>query len=130
MWDEALLLLVAFWCQILDAFIVLRWAAVAHMGLLFSFLSETSERNSSKLDRKQDLNVPYQAKQKYRGMFETQKPGDKTSSGEIGLNIITLASPKVGQDYVFGGVNVPVGMPHPYKCSLENLAQGKSQIRL
>ena len=37
-------------------------------------------------------------KQKYRGMFETQKSGDKTSSGEIGLNIRTLASPKVGQD--------------------------------
>ena len=25
--------------------------------------------------------------QKYRGMFETQKSGNKTSSGEIGLNI-------------------------------------------
>ena len=31
-------------------------------------------------------------------MFETQKSGDKTSSGEIGLNIRTLASPKGGQD--------------------------------
>ena len=45
-------------------------------------------------------------KQKYRGMFETQKSGDKTSSGEIGINIRTLASPKVGQDQVFGGVSV------------------------
>ena len=39
-------------------------------------------------------------------MFETQKSGDKTSSGEIGLNIRTLASPKVGQDQVSGGVSV------------------------
>ena len=38
------------------------------------------------------------AKQKYQGMFETQKSGDKTSSGEIGLNIGTHASPKVAQD--------------------------------
>ena len=29
------------------------------------------------------------------------------SSGEIGLNIKTLASPKVGQDRVSGGVSVP-----------------------
>ena len=36
-------------------------------------------------------------KQKYRGMFETQKSGNKTSSGDIGLNIRTLASPKVEQ---------------------------------
>ena len=45
-------------------------------------------------------------KQKYRGMFETQKSGDKTSSGEIGLNIRTLVSPKVGQDQLSGGVSV------------------------
>ena len=31
-------------------------------------------------------------------MFEIQKSGDKTSSGEIGLDIRTHASPKVGQD--------------------------------
>ena len=43
---------------------------------------------------------------KYRGMFETQKTGNKTSSGEIGLNIRRLASPKVGQDQVSGGVSV------------------------
>ena len=30
-------------------------------------------------------------------MFETQKSRNKTSSGDIGLNIRTLASPKVGQ---------------------------------
>ena len=39
-------------------------------------------------------------KQKYRGMFENQKSRSKTSSGDIGLNIRTLASPKVGQDQV------------------------------
>ena len=39
-------------------------------------------------------------------MFETQKSRNKTSSGEIGLNIRTLASPKVGQDQVSGGVSV------------------------
>ena len=40
-------------------------------------------------------------------MFEIQKSGDKTSSGEIGLDIRTYASPKVGQDQVSGGVSVP-----------------------
>ena len=49
----------------------------------------------------QDFGV--KQKQKYR---ETQKPGDRTSSGEIGLNIRTFASPKVGQDQVSGGVSV------------------------
>ena len=39
-------------------------------------------------------------------MFETQKSGNKTSSGDIGLNIRTFASPKVGQDQVSGGVSV------------------------
>ena len=39
-------------------------------------------------------------------MFETQKSGDKTSSGEIGLDIRTLASPKVGQDQMSLGVSV------------------------
>ena len=46
------------------------------------------------------------AKEKYQGMFETRKSGNKTSSGEIGLDIRTHASPKVGQDQVSGGVNV------------------------
>ena len=44
-----------------------------------------------------------EAKEKYRGVFEIQKSGDKTSSGEIGLDIRTHASPKVGQDQVSGG---------------------------
>ena len=51
--------------------------------------------------------ISYGAKEKYRGVFEIQKSGDKTSSGEIGLNIRTHASPKVGQDQVSGGVSVP-----------------------
>ena len=38
---------------------------------------------------------------------ETQKSGNKKSSGEIGLDIRTHASPKVGQDQMFGGVSVP-----------------------
>ena len=42
------------------------------------------------------------AKEKYRGVFEIQKSGDKTSSVEIGLDIRTHASPKVGQDQVSG----------------------------
>ena len=37
----------------------------------------------------------YDAKEKYRGIFEIQKSGDKTSPGEIGLDIRTHASPKV-----------------------------------
>ena len=37
-------------------------------------------------------------------MFEIQKSGNKTSSGEIGLDIRTHASPKVGQDQVSGGI--------------------------
>ena len=48
----------------------------------------------------------YKQKQKYRGMSETQKSRNKTSSGDIGLNIRTLASPKVGQDQLSGGVSV------------------------
>ena len=39
-------------------------------------------------------------------MFETQKSGNKTSSGEIGLNIKTLASPEMEQDQVSGGVSI------------------------
>ena len=46
------------------------------------------------------------AKEKYREMVEIQKSGDKTSSGEIGLDMRTHASPKVGQDQVSGGLSV------------------------
>ena len=46
------------------------------------------------------------AKEKYRGVFEIQRSGDETSSGEIGFDIRTHARPKVGQDQVFRGVSV------------------------
>ena len=36
-------------------------------------------------------------------MFETQRSGKKTSTEEIGLNIRTHASPKMGLDHVSGG---------------------------
>ena len=39
-------------------------------------------------------------------VYEIQKSGNKTSSGEICLNIRTHASPKVGQDQVSGVVSV------------------------
>ena len=48
----------------------------------------------------------FEAQQKHRGMFETHKSRNKTNSGEIGLSIRTLASPKVGQDQVSGGESV------------------------
>ena len=70
-------------------------------------------RNSSRcrMNNQQSHNynvlcIIHQAKQKYRGIFEIQKSGNKTSSGEIGLNIRTLASPEVEQDQVSGGVSV------------------------
>ena len=47
-----------------------------------------------------------EANEKYRGIFEIQKSGDKTSSGEIGHDIRTHASPDVGQDQVSEGVSV------------------------
>ena len=50
--------------------------------------------------------LPCGAKQNYRGMFETHKSGNKTSSGDIDLNIKTYANPEVGQDQVSGGVSV------------------------
>ena len=40
-----------------------------------------------------DLLKRFKANEKYRGMFEIQQSGDKTSSGEIGLDIRTHASP-------------------------------------
>ena len=56
-------------------------------------------------------------------MFETQKSGNKTSPGEIGLNIRTLASLKVGQGQVSGGVSVLLGMPHPLQIFYGNISQ-------
>ena len=56
-------------------------------------------------------------------MFETQKSGNKTSSGEIGLNFRILASPKVGQDQVSGGVTILCWMPQSLQMFYENLSQ-------
>ena len=55
-------------------------------------------------------------------MFETQNFGNKTSSGEIGLNTGTHASPNVGQDQMSGGAS-SVGMPHPLQLFYDSLAQ-------
>ena len=49
-----------------------------------------------------------------------QRSGDKTSSGKIGLDIRTHASPKVGQDQMSGGVSVPLSACHTRcRCSME-----------
>ena len=53
-------------------------------------------------------------------MFETQKSGNKTSSGKIGLNIRTLASPDVGQDQVRGSKRPLLACRTRYKFSMEN----------
>ena len=45
-------------------------------------------------------------KEKYQGMFKTQKSGDKKSPGETDLDTRRHASPKVGQDEVSGGVSI------------------------
>ena len=70
---------------------------------------------------KQDMTFSkhLEAKQKYLGMFETPKSGNKTSSGEIGLNILTPASPKVRQDQVSGGVSSSIACRTRCKCSVE-----------
>ena len=71
---------------------------MVHIVTSTSYKNDISSIISFLVDPKQ--------KQKYRGMFETQKSGNKTSSGEIGLNIRALASPIVGQDQVSEGVSV------------------------
>ena len=45
-------------------------------------------------------------KRSTEGCSKIQKSGDKTSSGEIGLEIRKHASPKVGQDQMSGGFSV------------------------
>ena len=47
-----------------------------------------------------DYRTLYEAKEKFRGMFEFQRSGDKTSLGKIGIDIRKHAGPKVGQDKV------------------------------
>ena len=71
------------------------------------------------------LHCTTRQKQKYRGMFENQKSRNKTSSGDIGLNIRTLASPKVGQDQVSGGVSVPCWHATPVADALWKPIFGK-----
>ena len=61
-------------------------------------------------------------------MFETQKSGDKTSSGEIGLDIRTHASPKVGQDQVSGGVSIPCWHATPVADALWKLIFGEMSM--
>ena len=52
------------------------------------------------LQRFESINIFHdlRAKEKYRGVFEIQRSGDKTMSGKIGLDIRTHASPKAGQE--------------------------------
>ena len=78
--------------------------------MLFSLLLYLINTNIKKLPHAPRnmvlFNLGFKAKEKYRGVFKIQKSGDKTSPGEIGLDIRTHASPKVGQDQVSGGVSV------------------------
>ena len=68
--------------------------------------SPIDPHHPTNIDTKCAKRINEKAKEKYREMFEIQKSGDKTSSGEIGLDIRTHASPKVGHDQVSGGVSV------------------------
>ena len=60
-----------------------------------------------------------EAKHKYDGLVETRKSRDKTSSGEIGFNIKTHAGPKMGQEQVSEGVNVPCRHAKPFAGALD-----------
>ena len=54
--------------------------------------------------------------------IQYSKSVDMKSSEENGLNIITNASPKMGQDQVSGGVGVLCWLAAPVtKCSIENI---------
>ena len=44
-------------------------------------------RHYTNIDPVTDLSLITEQKQKYRGMFETQKSGNNSSWGDIGLNI-------------------------------------------
>ena len=61
--------------------------------------------------------LTFKAKEKYRGIIETQKSGNKTSPGETSLDTRTHASPKVGQDQASSD-----GMPDPLQMFNGNLA--------
>ena len=73
--------------------------------------------------KKNQIQGHVKQKQKYRGMFGTRKSGNKTSSGDIGLNIRTLASPKVGQGQVSGGESVLCWHAAPVAMFYGNLSQ-------
>ena len=66
------------------------------------------------------MSLSRQAKWMYRKMF-----GNKTSSGEIGLNIRTLASPKMGQDQVSS-----VGIPLPLQMFYWHLSQLGNEVQI
>ena len=51
-------------------------------------------------------------------MFETHKFGNKTRSGEIDLNIRTLASPKVGQNIKITQLSSGLKFPNPMMVSV------------
>ena len=69
-------------------------------------------------------------------MFEIQKSRDKTSTGEIGLDIRTHARPKVGQDQVSGGVSVPCrhatpvadALRKPISCEMSDSVKMSSPV--
>ena len=60
-------------------------------------------------------------------MFEIQRSGDKTSSGEIGLDIRTHVSPKVGQDQVSGGelyeMSINIFSPPSQLCAVRCITE-------
>ena len=56
------------------------------------------------------VRIQMKAKEKYRGMFEIQKSGDKTSSGEIGLFHLICDPPPLKEG---GGVSPKLEVP---KC--------------
>ena len=50
--------------------------------------SQLGKRSNALIRSRSVIEVrQFQAKEKYRGVFEIQKSGDKTSSGEIGLDM-------------------------------------------
>ena len=75
-------------------------------GYKTKVITLSSKRSTITSNEEKNMIMSRKAKEKYRGMFKIQKSGDKTSSGEVGLDIRTHASPKVRQDQVSGGVSV------------------------
>ena len=57
-------------------------------------------------ENKANHSISIKAKTEVPRDVRNSKSRNKTSSGDIGLNIRTLASPEVGQDQVSGGVSV------------------------